>query len=73
MRRKDYEKPTTHVIKLQQPALLLPYSKSNFSGSARLINGWTESVDDAWGGSSSPSGGGGSFGGWTDSGDDAWE
>lgn len=73
MKRKDYEKPTTHVVNLKHQALLQTESVASVSGSATLGAGWTDSGGDAWNVSSGSSGGGGLLGGWTDSGDDAWE
>ena len=71
MKRKDYEKPTMQVIKLQQSEQLLN-SSPNVLGGGTLGRGWSNSDGNAWGGSSS-SGGGSGLGGWTDNGGNAWE
>ena len=69
MKRKEYEKPTINIVKLQQRGHLL--AGSSLGGT--LGSGWRDSGGDAWGGGGSSGGGGSLSGGWSDSGDDPWD
>ena len=67
MRRDDYQKPVTRVIKLRLDGLLM--SSGSYRGGGSL-NGYHNNSSNAWGGGSSW--GGSTPGGWTDNGGDAW-
>ena len=70
--KKNYQKPTMTVVKLQQQTPLLVGSELRMGST--LGNGWTGSGGDAWSGSGSSGGSGSSLGGgWTDTGGSAWD
>ena len=68
MKRKEYQKPTINIVKLQQRGHLL--AGSSLGGS---LSGWRDSGGDPWSGGGSSGGGGSLNGSWTDDGDSAWD
>lgn len=65
MKRKEYRRPQTRVVEIQQRGLLMQ------SGGKGTLGGYRNSGGNAW--DDSGSGDGSSMGGWTDSGDDPWQ